>query len=103
MISVAVVPSGWVTPMLSGPTKFKRGATQVKEVELLKFTRVQATPPTLTVAPVWKLLPVSVSGGTPSPTPGPEFGEAEVIVTAATVVRVRLNGVDPAPLVPVRV
>ena len=74
------------TPIVVTTTSFTpavpAGVTAVKEVELTNTTLVAATPPTFTVAPARKFVPVIVIGV--PPTNGPTAGVIEVMDGCAT-------------------
>ena len=79
--SLIAVPPTVVTATSFTPA-VPAGVTAVKEVELTNTTLVAATPPTFTVAPARKFVPVIVIGV--PPTNGPAAGEIDVIVGCAT-------------------
>jgi hypothetical protein len=73
--------SGFVTTTLCAPA-VPVGVTALIEVALTKVTLVAEVPPTLTVAPLTKAVPVMVTEV--PPVSGPELGEILATVGAAT-------------------
>ena len=71
-LKVPEIELGLVTTIFAAPTE-RAGVVQVNDVEEIKTTDVQELPPTVTVAPETKLLPVMVIDVPPAPLP--EFGE----------------------------
>src|SRR5881227_378061 len=79
-LAVTVVASGFVTVTLTanGCVTGPSGVRAVIEVALTTVTSVAGSAPKITVAPLWKFVPVIVTAV--PPVVGPLFGETLLIV-----------------------
>ena len=97
--SVELCPSGLITTTSSVPAGIE-GVTALSTEPPTTFTVGEATPPNVTDAPGWKLLPMTVT--VVPPAVGPVDGESREVVGAATAgVEAGVVGVvaPPEPLV----
>lgn len=99
LVKVEESPFGLVIVTDRGVFRLKTDVVQVTEVELMKVTDVQLVPPTVTVAPESKELPVKVMNVFPAP----EVGEIEERVGAPVTLMLMTAVVDPPVLVAVMV
>ena len=76
LATVTVVVSRLVTTMFAAPAP--AGVVKVSEPPVISVTFVAALPPTVTVTPVWKPLPLSVT--VVPPAAGPDVGSTRVTV-----------------------